>query len=255
MEEKSQTQKTSNTQPKVNFVRSNTSQNPQNKNGFVARKFTPRFGEKSSFNSEAQGSFTKGKEGFSSAGGSERRRFNPGERGDSKFNPKRNFGNRRNQKNNKRNKNSDENDSFQTKVILVRRVTRVVKGGKRMRFSALVVVGDSNGKVGFGLKKGADYQDSVAKATRQAKNKLINISLNEQESLGFPSITKHKSCMIYLKPANTGTGLIAGSFVRPILELAGIKNIYSKIVRSRNKIAGTQAVIHALEKYSKAKTT
>jgi small subunit ribosomal protein S5 len=251
MEEKSQTQKISAPQPKTNFVRSNATQNSQNKNGFIGRKFTPRFGEKASFNSGTQGSFTKGREGFSS-GSSERRRFNPGE-GDNKFAPKRNFGNRRNQKNSKRNKNSDENDNFQTKVILVRRVTRVVKGGKRMRFSALVVVGDGNGKVGFGLKKGADYQDSVAKATRQAKNKLIDISLNEQESLGFPSITKHKSCMIYLKPAHAGTGLIAGSFVRPILELAGIKNIYSKIVRSRNKIAGTQAVIHALEKYAKAK--
>jgi Ribosomal protein S5, N-terminal domain len=107
------------------------------------------------------------------------RRRNRDEGANNRFGQKRNFG-RRNQKSN-RNKLGEEGDNFQTKVILVRRVTRVVKGGKRMRFSALVVVGDGNGKIGFGLKKGADYQDSVSKATRQAKNKLIKICLNDQE--------------------------------------------------------------------------
>lgn len=148
-------------------------------------------------------------------------------------------------------KRGEEEADFESKVIEVRRVTRVVKGGKRMRFSALVVVGDKKGRIGIGLKKGADYQDSVAKATRKAKNSLISVDINDAGTLGFTSYTKHKSCEIFLKPARSGTGLIAGGFVRPVLELAGVRNVYSKITRSRNKIAGTQAVFHALEKYTK----
>jgi small subunit ribosomal protein S5 len=144
-----------------------------------------------------------------------------------------------------------EDSNLESKVILVRRVTRVVKGGKRMRFSALVVVGDKEGKVGFGLRKGLDYQDAVAKATRKAKNSLIDVSLNTDFSVDFASYTKHESCELYIKPARIGTGIIAGGFLRPVLELAGIKNIYSKITRSRNKIAGTQAAFAALKKYSK----
>jgi len=145
--------------------------------------------------------------------------------------------------------NQSNEVEFESKVIQVRRVTRVVKGGKRMRFSALVVVGDKKGKVGFAVRKGVDFQDSVAKATTKAKKSLIEVDLNEAKSLAFPSKTKFKSSQIYLKPANSGTGLIAGGFVRPVLELVGIENLYTKILRSRNKVAGTEAVIEALKKY------
>lgn len=147
-------------------------------------------------------------------------------------------------------KRKEENPEMDSKVIEVRRVTRVVKGGKRMRFSALVVVGDKKGKIGIGLKKGLDYQDAVNKATRSAKNNILNVEINEEGSLAYTSYTKHKSCELYIKPAKSGTGIIAGGFLRPVLELAGIKNIYSKITRSRNKIAGTQAAFAALGKYS-----
>jgi small subunit ribosomal protein S5 len=141
-------------------------------------------------------------------------------------------------------------EGYEAKVILIRRVTRVVKGGKRMRFSALVVVGDREGKIGYGLKKGADFQDSVAKATKSAQNAMFKINFDQNKSVSFPSDTKHKSCEIFLKPAHSGTGLIAGGFIRPVLELAGIQNIYSKINRSRNKIVGVQCVLKALQKYS-----
>lgn len=147
-------------------------------------------------------------------------------------------------------KRKDENPEMDSKVIEVRRVTRVVKGGKRMRFSALVVVGDKKGKIGIGLKKGLDYQDAVNKATRSAKNNILNVEINESGSLNYASYTKHKSCELFIKPANSGTGIIAGGFLRPVLELVGVKNIYSKITRSRNKIAGTQAAFAALSKYS-----
>jgi len=154
---------------------------------------------------------------------------------------------RRGSKNNKR---KEEEQELESRVIEVRRVTRVVKGGKRMRFSALVVVGDREGKIGIGLKKGLDYQDSVNKATRKAKTNLVSINIDDQGSIAYPSITKHKSCVVYLKPAKSGTGVIAGGFLRPVLELAGVRNVYSKIIRSRNKIPGTQAAFEALSKYS-----
>jgi small subunit ribosomal protein S5 len=144
-----------------------------------------------------------------------------------------------------------EVDNFDSQVIEVKRVTRVVKGGKRMRFAALVVVGNKQGQVGFGFKKGLDYQESVAKATRKAKENLIKIELNEDNSISFPITVKHKSVVVYLKPAKTGTGLISGGFLRPVLELAGIQNVYSKILGSRNKIAGVQAAIKALQAYNK----
>ena len=136
-------------------------------------------------------------------------------------------------------------------VINVRRVTRVVKGGKRMRFSALVVLGDKKGKVGFGLSKGVDYQDAVAKATKQAKKSLIVIKITDDGSIEFPTQTKHKSCVVMLKPATKGTGLIAGGYLRPVLTLAGVNNIYSKIIRSNNKVVGVQAAFKALEHYKK----
>jgi len=145
----------------------------------------------------------------------------------------------------------DAFSDFTSEVIQIRRVTRVVKGGKRMRFSALVVIGDKNGRVGFGLEKGSDFQDAVAKATRQAKKKIIRLNMDEAKSVSFPINLKYKASKIMLKPAQTGTGLIAGGFIRPILALAGYENIYSKIIGSANKVVGVQSVFKALEKFAK----
>ncbi len=147
------------------------------------------------------------------------------------------------------NRNKEDANSLESQVILVRRITRVVKGGKRMRFSALVVSGDRAGKIGFGLKKGLDFQDAVAKATKKAQDSAIKIKLNEVSSIDFPIQEKYKSCEIMLKPAKSGTGVIAGGFLRPVLELAGIKNIYSKIIGSRNKISGVQTALRTLQKF------
>jgi small subunit ribosomal protein S5 len=146
-------------------------------------------------------------------------------------------------------KQDDEMSNLEVAIIEVRRVTRVVRGGKRMRFSALVVVGDKAGKVGYGIKKGMDFQEAVAKATKKAKDSLIKINITDQSSLAFPLQYKYKSAEFLLKPATTGTGLIAGGYLRPVLTLAGIKNIYSKLIGSRNKIVGVQAAIQALEQY------
>lgn len=150
-----------------------------------------------------------------------------------------------------RRKRDEEENKYDSQIIQVRRVTRVVKGGKRMRFSALVVVGDKQGRVGFGLKKGVDFQESVSKATKQATANMIKINLSSDESVPFESKIKYKSSVIMLKPADQGTGLISGGFIRPVLELAGVKNIYSKIIGSSNKVTGVQAVFEALKTYQK----
>lgn len=147
------------------------------------------------------------------------------------------------------NRQKEDPNALETQVILVRRITRVVKGGKRMRFSALVVSGDRAGKIGFGLKKGLDFQDAVAKATKKAQDSAIKIKLNDNGSVDFPIQEKYKSCELMLKPAKSGTGVIAGGFLRPVLELAGVKNIYTKIIGSRNKIAGVQTALKTLRKF------
>jgi len=151
----------------------------------------------------------------------------------------------------RRGRRQEEDSSLENKVLQVKRVTKVVKGGKNTRFSALVVVGDKAGKIGYALRKGLDYQDAVNKAVKKAKESLITINISDVHSLAFPVHCKYNAATIFLKPAQSGTGLIAGGFLRPVLELAGIQNIYSKIIGSNNKIVGIQAVFKALENYEK----
>ena len=117
----------------------------------------------------------------------------------------------------------------------------------------MVVVGDRKGQVGMGFMKGMDFQDAVQKATRKAKENIIKINISEEGSIDFPIQHKFKAANLFMKPATKGTGLIAGGYLRPVLELAGIENLYTKILGSNNKISGVQATIQALEKYNSAK--
>lgn len=135
---------------------------------------------------------------------------------------------------------------FDTKVVEIKRVTRVVAGGKRMRFRALVVIGDRNGKVGIGLRKGTDVADAIAKATNQARRYLITVSLVNGT---IPHIVKlkYKAAKILLKPAKIGTGIIAGGPVRAVLSLAGVKNVTSKMFGSPNKVSNVRATYEALK--------
>lgn len=144
---------------------------------------------------------------------------------------------------------NEEKSNIQSKVIQVRRVTRVVKGGKRMRFSALVVVGDLLGQFGVGLKKGNDYADAVNKATNQAKKNMKKFILDENGSIPYAVTVKFKAAKLFLKPAVSGTGLIAGGPIRGILELAGVKNVLSKIIGSNNKISNVLAIEKALSSF------
>ncbi len=140
-----------------------------------------------------------------------------------------------------------ERSEFDQKVVEVKRVTRVVAGGKRMRFRALVVIGDHKGKVGMGLKKGADVSESVNKAVNAAKKNMVTLPL-VAETIPHELKIKYKSSSLMLKPARPGTGVIAGGAVRSVMELAGIKNIVCKMLGSNNKVNNVKATFAAFKK-------
>ncbi len=139
-----------------------------------------------------------------------------------------------------------EKSEFDQKVVEVKRVTRVTSGGKRMRFRALVVIGDHRGKVGMGLKKGADVSESVNKAVNEAKKNMVSLPLIN-ETIPHEVNIKYKSSSLMLKPAKPGTGVIAGGAVRSVMELAGVKNVVSKMLGSNNKVNNVKAVFAAFK--------
>ena len=141
----------------------------------------------------------------------------------------------------------EQRREFDQKVVEVKRVTRVVAGGKRMRFRALVVIGDHKGKVGMGLKKGADVSESVNKAVNAAKKRMITVPL-VNGTIPHGLRVKYKSSQLLLKPAKPGTGVIAGGAVRQVFELAGVKNVVCKMLGSNNKVNNVKAVFAAFEK-------
>lgn len=134
---------------------------------------------------------------------------------------------------------------FDQKVVEVKRVTRVVAGGKRMRFRALVVIGDKKGKVGVGLRKGADVSEAVQKAVNQAKKNMVAVQL-VNDTIPHEIKMKYKSSVIFLKPARPGTGIIAGGSIRSVLDLVGVKNVLSKMLGSSNKVNNVMATYMAL---------
>lgn len=140
-----------------------------------------------------------------------------------------------------------EKREFDQKVVEVSRVTRVTGGGKRMRFRALVVIGDRRGRVGMGLKKGIDVAESVNKAVNQAKKNMVTLPL-VNETIPHEVKIKYKSSRLLLIPARTGTGVIAGGAVRSVMDLAGVKNVISKMVGSSNKVNNVKAVFAAFLK-------
>lgn len=132
-------------------------------------------------------------------------------------------------------------------VISIRRVTKVVKGGKNLSFSALVAVGDGQGRVGIGKGKAREVPMAIAKAAEEAKKNLIRIPL---KGTTIPHFVKgeHDAGAVILRPASKGTGVIAGGAVRIIMELAGVKDILTKSLRSNNPISVARATMDALQK-------
>lgn len=135
---------------------------------------------------------------------------------------------------------------FEQKTLELSRVTRVTKGGKRMRFRATVVVGDKKGRVGFGVAKGADVAMALDKAARQAKKRLVQVPLIKG-TLPHAATAKFGAAMVIIKPAPQGTGLKCGGPTRVVLELAGVPNAVSKILGGKNKINNVKAAFAALK--------
>jgi small subunit ribosomal protein S5 len=131
-------------------------------------------------------------------------------------------------------------------VVAIKRVTKVVKGGRNMRFTALVVVGDGNGHVGAGLGKATEIPEAIRKGKEDAMKKLISVQLDENKSITHDISGKHTGASVLLKKAPEGTGIIAGGPARAVCELAGIANIRTKSLGSSNKQNVVLATIDAL---------
>ena len=140
-----------------------------------------------------------------------------------------------------------EKSEYEQKLIDVRRIARVVKGGRRFRFRATMVIGNREGKVGAGVGKGNDVAIAVSKAVEQAKKHMINAPI-VNETIPYDILIKLGAAKVFLKPAPKGTGIIAGGPVRAVMELAGIKNIFSKIYGTSNKTNNVRVAILALSK-------
>lgn len=147
----------------------------------------------------------------------------------------------RNDRNNKPQKLLEE------KVIDINRVTKVVKGGRIFRFSAIVVVGDRKGKVGIGTGKAKEMPDAVKKATLAASKNLINVELIDNRTISHEITVKEGAVKVMLKPATEGTGVKAGGPVRDVLELAGVKDVLSKSLGASTKVNMARATLKALE--------
>lgn len=147
---------------------------------------------------------------------------------------------------NRRPEREQEEKQFDERVIHIDRVARVVSGGRRFRFRALVVIGDHKGKVAMGIAKGADVTTAVSKAVETAKKNFHKVVITN-ETIPHETTAKVGGANILLKPASPGTGLIAGGTVRTVLEVAGVGNVLSKSLGSSNKINVAYATLKALD--------
>ena len=149
------------------------------------------------------------------------------------------------------NRQMHKKSDYDEKVLDLRRVTRVVAGGKRFRFRATVVLGNRRGEVGVGIAKGADVAESISKAKHDAMKNLIKVNLKDSRTIFHEVEAKFRAAKIRLKPAVTGHGLIAGGAVRAVVSLAGIKDVTAKCLgRTTNKLTNALATVEALKKFN-----
>ncbi|NLC42207.1 MAG: 30S ribosomal protein S5 [Erysipelothrix sp.] len=140
-----------------------------------------------------------------------------------------------------------EPKEFEERVVTINRVTKVVKGGRRFRFSALVIIGDKKGRVGFGTGKANEVPDAIRKGVEAAKGNLIDVSLINNSTIPHSVVGTYGAGEVLLRPASEGTGVIAGGSIRVVLELAGYTDILSKCIGSRTPINMVRATFAALE--------
>ena len=157
--------------------------------------------------------------------------------------------NRRNPRRPRRGNRREERarPEFDQKIVSIRRVTRVMAGGRRFSFSVSMVIGDKKGKVGVGIGKAGDTQLAIEKAARNAKKHMITVPMNKEQQIAHDVNVKYASSEVMIMPA-PGRGLVAGSSVRTVLELAGVKDVTAKLLsRSKNKLNNARAAVEALK--------
>ena len=139
-----------------------------------------------------------------------------------------------------------EEKLYEERVVAINRVSKTVKGGRHMRFAVLMVVGDGKGNFGFGTGKAGEVPEAIKKALAAAKANMFHIDIVKGGTVSHDVMGEYGASKVYLKPAKEGTGIIAGGPVRAVLELAGIKNIYSKVYGSRTPVNCIRATINGL---------
>jgi small subunit ribosomal protein S5 len=145
-----------------------------------------------------------------------------------------------------RNDQSHQADDLMEKLVTVNRVAKVVKGGRQVGFTALTVVGDGKGNVGFGYGKAREVPIAIQKAMQSARKKMIKVNLTN-DTLQYAKKGRHGASYVYMQPASDGTGIIAGGAMRAVFECAGVRNVLAKSYGSRNSINVVRATISALE--------
>ncbi len=148
------------------------------------------------------------------------------------------------------NKPERERDPFEDKIVQVNRVSKKTRGGNKIGFSVLIVSGNRQGRVGVGLGKAGDVASAVQKGARRARKTLIDVPITDRNSIPMDVQVKKGAAKVFLKPAPEGSGIIAGGPVRSVVELAGIKNISSKILGTNNQASNVYATFKALKELS-----
>jgi len=136
-------------------------------------------------------------------------------------------------------------DGLQEKLVSVRRVAKVVKGGRQFGFTALTVVGDGDGRVGYGLSKAREVPIAIQKSMEQARKNMRKVSLKD-ETLQYPVMSSVGAAMVYMQPASQGTGIIAGGAMRAVFEVVGVRNVLAKCIGTNNPINVVRATIEGL---------
>jgi len=135
---------------------------------------------------------------------------------------------------------------YEERIVHISRISKTVKGGRRMKFSALVVIGNGKGKYGYGIGKSIEVPEAIKKALAAAKSDLLYLPIVKNDTIPHAVEGHFGACKVFLKPAPAGTGIVAGGPVRAILELAGVKNVYSKVYGSRSSINVIKATVDGL---------